>query len=97
MFKKVLLERNVEVHTGKDVVDVRDPPEGVVNGTGTLVCADGTEVSFFFTPSIIVGYTLHHAFPEVWLSWPRILFIESCQHTAMRIIHPPLSWRIHPF
>lgn len=44
MFKRVLAERKVEVYTGKDVVDVRDPPEGVAGGTGTLVCSDGSEV-----------------------------------------------------
>lgn len=40
----MLSERKVKVHTGKEVVDVRDPPEGVPNGSGILVCSDGTEV-----------------------------------------------------
>lgn len=44
MFKKVLADRKVEVYAGKDVVDVRDPPEGAAGGTGTLVCSDGLEV-----------------------------------------------------
>lgn len=44
MFKRVLADRKVEVYTGKDVMDVRDPPEGVAGGTGTLVCSDGSEV-----------------------------------------------------
>eukprot|EP00903_Cladosiphon_okamuranus_P015210 g14058.t1 len=46
VLKRVLAERKVEVHTGKEVVDVRDPPEGVAGGVGTLVCSDGTEISF---------------------------------------------------
>ncbi|CAM9622724.1 unnamed protein product, partial [Ectocarpus fasciculatus] len=46
-FKRVLSDRKVGVHTGKEVVDVRDPPEGGESGgTGSLVCKDGTEISF---------------------------------------------------
>lgn len=45
IFKRVLAERKVKVHTGKEVVDVRDPQEGVADGSGTLVCKDGTEVT----------------------------------------------------
>lgn len=45
MFKRLLAERGVEVHNEKDVVDVRDPPEGVDGATGTLVCKDGSEAS----------------------------------------------------
>ncbi|CAN0277846.1 unnamed protein product, partial [Ectocarpus sp. 4 AP-2014] len=46
-FKRVLSERKVGVHTGKEVVDVRDPPEGGESGgTGSLVCKDGTEIPF---------------------------------------------------
>lgn len=44
IFKRVLTERKVGVHTGKEVVDVTDPPEGVAGGAGALVCSDGTEV-----------------------------------------------------
>ncbi|CAM9939532.1 unnamed protein product, partial [Hapterophycus canaliculatus] len=44
VFKRVLSERKVKVHTGKEVVDVKDPPAGVADGSGTLVCSDGTEV-----------------------------------------------------
>lgn len=43
MFRRVLEERGVEVHNEKEVVDVRDPPDGVVGGTGTLICKDGSE------------------------------------------------------
>lgn len=51
MFKRVLAERKVEVYNNKEVVDVRDPPQDEdeasgAGGQGTLVCDDGTEVSF---------------------------------------------------
>lgn len=45
IFKRVLAEKNVELHNCKEVVDVRDPPEGVPGAMGTLSCADGTEAS----------------------------------------------------
>lgn len=44
IFKRVLAEREIEVHNGKEVVDVRDPPEGVPGGMGKLMCKDGSEV-----------------------------------------------------
>lgn len=47
VFRRVLEEREVEVHNEKEVIDVRDPPEGVAGGTGTLICKDGSEASYY--------------------------------------------------
>lgn len=60
IFRRVLSDRSIKVYTGKDVVDVRDPPEGLegVTGTGTLFCSDGTEVNPgfpFCAPITVVG------------------------------------------
>lgn len=45
IFKRVLEEKGVEVHLGKEAVDVRDPPEGTPGAMGAIICKDGTEVS----------------------------------------------------
>ncbi|CAM9446539.1 unnamed protein product [Discosporangium mesarthrocarpum] len=46
IFQRILKERGVEVHVGKEVISVKDPTPTAGGGLGALVCSDGSEVSF---------------------------------------------------
>lgn len=83
----MLAERKVCVHTGKEVVDVRDPPEGVAGGVGTLVCSDGTEVRSYIIQRRGRG-------PADGMGWGRMVALVSFFFFSSRCVCRVVSCRV---